>query len=159
VDRSAHEILDLQTLTGFGIAQLHGDETDQTISDVAARLPVIKAYRVRDQNSLDQARAQIQRLHTSGVDIYAALIDGYSAVAHGGTGVSVAQELVLAARGLHPRLILAGGLTPVNLGERLGWITPWAVDVASGVEVAPGLKSLEAVAAMLHTIADNVAGG
>ena len=155
VDRSADEIAQIQAITGFGIAQLHGDEPDGVIAQVAARMPVIKAFRIKNQASLEQAAVQLKRLQEQGVELLAALIDGYSAAAHGGTGVSVAHDLVLAALGLHPRLMLAGGLTPENLGERLGWLTPWAVDVASGVESEPGVKKLDAVAAMLRTIEED----
>lgn len=154
VDRSADEIIDLQAQIGFGIAQLHGDEPDETIAQVAARMPVIKAFRIKNLASLKQAAGQLEHLQLQGVTLLAALIDGYSASAHGGTGVSVAHDLVLAALGLYPRLMLAGGLTPENLAERLGWITPWAVDVASGVESRPGVKNLDAVAAMLRTISE-----
>lgn len=148
VDRSPEEIFDIAERSGIGVAQLHGDEADETIAIVAARMPVIKAFRIRDLKSLEAAAAQMERLRHAEVELSAALIDGYSAAAHGGTGVSVGKELVLAAEKLHPKLILAGGLTPENVAERLTWIKPWAVDVASGVESEPGVKRLDAVAEM-----------
>lgn len=158
VNRTPDEIFEIQARVGFGIAQLHGEETLETIQAVAARLPVIRAFRVKDAESLALARNQIAQLTAQNVSIYAALIDGYSAAAHGGTGVAVERHLVESAQGLHPRLMLAGGLSPNNLAERLGWIKPWAIDVASGVEISPGVKDLDAVLAMLRIISATPAG-
>lgn len=152
VDRSADEVLSLQKNTGFGIAQLHGSETNDTIVAIAKRVPVIRAFRVQDADSLEMARRQIESVESAGATLFAVLIDGYSPNAHGGTGQTVAEELVRQAVGLHPRLILAGGLRPENLAERLRWIRPWCVDVASGVESAPGIKDLAAVEAMSRCI-------
>ena len=152
VDRPASEILEIQSLTGIGIAQLHGDESDEAIAEVASAMPVIKAFRVKDKESLAEASNQLNRLTSLKVEILAALIDGYCASAHGGTGVGVAKELVLSAVSLYPNLILAGGLNPKNIADRLAWFQPWAVDVASGVEVSPGLKDLDAVVSMQRAI-------
>ncbi|MBI1324951.1 phosphoribosylanthranilate isomerase [bacterium] len=152
VDRSAEEILACQDIAGFGIAQLHGSESSETIVAVARRLPVIRAFRVQDSGSLEVARRQIDAVESAGVSLFAVLIDGYSPNAHGGTGQTVAEDLVRQAVALHPRLILAGGLRPGNLAERLKWIRPWCVDVASGVESAPGIKDLAAVEVMWRCI-------
>lgn len=152
VDRSAEEILACQVIAGFGIAQLHGSESSETIVAVARRLPVIRAFRVQDAGSLDAARRQIETVESAGATLFAVLIDGYSPNAHGGTGQTVAEDLVRQSVALHPRLILAGGLRPENLAERLRWIRPWCVDVASGVETAPGIKNLAAVEAMARCI-------
>src|SRR5690606_34839561 len=51
----------------------------------------------------------------------------------------------------HPRLILAGGLTPGNLARAIAALQPYAVDVASGVESAPGIKDAEAVRRFVAT--------
>ena len=158
VNRTPDEIFEIQAKVGFGIVQLHGEESLETICAVAARLPVIRAFRVKDAESMAHARDQIARLAAQNVSLYAALIDGYSAAAHGGTGVAVERHLVESARDLHPRLMLAGGLSPNNLAERLGWINPWAIDVASGVEISPGVKDPDAVSAMLRIISETSAG-
>ena len=152
VDRTAQEVLEIQQSTGFGIAQLHGDESDEIVAEVASKMPVIKAIRIKDHDSLERAGAQLARLKNLGVDLKAVLIDGYSASAHGGTGVSVAKDLVLSAISLYPNLILAGGLSPENLEDRLTWIQPWAVDVASGVESEPGVKQMDAVLSMVQMV-------
>lgn len=152
VDRPAGEVLSLQENTGFGIAQLHGSEPTEAIVAIASRIPVIRAFRVQDAGSLESARRQIESVDSAGVELFAVLIDGYSPNAHGGTGQTVAEDLVRQAVRLHPRLILAGGLRPENLAERLRWIRPWCVDVASGVESAPGIKDLAAVEAMSRCI-------
>ena len=152
VDRSAQEVIETHQATGFGIAQLHGDETAETVAEVASKLPVIKAFRIKDHDSLERAGHLLDLLKAKGVELKAVLIDGYSASAHGGTGVSVAKDLVISATRLHPNLILAGGLTPGNLAERLAWVQPWAVDVASGVESSPGVKQMDAVLSIVQMI-------
>jgi phosphoribosylanthranilate isomerase len=82
-------------------------------------------------------------------DLSAVLLDAYSDREFGGTGIPVdwgyAAELRqrLQERGIP--LLLAGGLTPENVGEAVARVKPYAVDVSSGVEAAPGLKDLDKV--------------
>ena len=70
----------------------------------------------------------------------------------GGTGRSIADALLDALPPL-PRLILAGGLTPENVAARVAQVGPWMVDVASGVESAPGRKDPARVAAFVRRAA------
>lgn len=152
VDRSAEEVLETLRSSNVRIAQLHGDEPTETVVAIARHVPVIRAFRVRDASSLANARAHIEAIEKEGIRLLAVLIDGYTAGAHGGTGQTVAENLVRSSGGLHPRVMLAGGLKPGNLAERLLWMRPWCVDVASGVETAPGIKDLSAVDAMARCI-------
>jgi phosphoribosylanthranilate isomerase len=84
----------------------------------------------------------------------ALLIDSRSPVGHGGTGTSydwqAAQHMF---RRIAPqlRLIAAGGLNPDNVAEAIRTLTPWGVDVATGVEAAPGRKDPARVAAFIRS--------
>jgi phosphoribosylanthranilate isomerase len=66
-------------------------------------------------------------------------VDAYVANEPGGTGTLIADG-IMANRPSLPRLILAGGLNPENVAERVREVRPWMVDVASGVELSPGRK-------------------
>lgn len=118
---------------GLDIVQLHGEETPKFCAAVNRR--VIKAFRVKDQSSLDQ----IRDYHVAGC-----LLDAWSPAAYGGTGETFNWELAAAAAASHG-IILAGGLTPDNVAEAVHRVRPYAVDVSSGVESAPGIKDWEKI--------------
>jgi phosphoribosylanthranilate isomerase len=125
----------LRAATGVGCLQLHGDESPD---DVRALLP--HAYKaVRVGSAEDVARAESMPGDYVMVD---ARVEG----ALGGTGKTFDWGLVvdLAQR---RKLVLAGGLTPENVGAAVARVRPWCVDVASGVERegAPGVKDLARV--------------
>jgi len=113
---------------GLDIVQLHGEETPEFCASVKRR--VIKAFRVKDQSSLDQI---------GDYDVAACLLDTWSPAAHGGTGETFNWEIAAAAAASRC-IILAGGLTPENVAEAVTAVRPYAVDVSSGVESAPGSK-------------------
>jgi phosphoribosylanthranilate isomerase len=117
---------------GLTIVQLHGDEGPSFCTEVARRTgaKVIKVARVRQ-------RADVQALRAFRTDFH--LLDAYVAGRPGGTGETFAWELVREHRRDRP-VILSGGLTPENVGEAIAAAHPFAVDVASGVESAPGIK-------------------
>jgi len=116
------------------LVQFHGDEDEDYCAEFA-RLgyPFLKALRVRDAASLDRA----DRFSTPHI-----LLDAHADNAYGGTGLrldpQVAAEAVRRFPGL--RIALAGGLKPENVAEAVQAVRPYAVDVASGVERAPGRK-------------------
>jgi phosphoribosylanthranilate isomerase len=118
------------------LAQLHGDETPEFCGRFAGRY--IKALRLRDAASL-QALAQ----YPCDLVLVDADTPGY-----GGSGqradVALAAEAAAARR-----VILAGGLTPENVGEAIAAVRPYGVDVAGGVEREPGVKDWLKVAAFV----------
>jgi phosphoribosylanthranilate isomerase len=112
-------------------AQLHGEESSQTVERVAACLPVIKALRLGQGNNGPD--------FSSFRSASAFLLDSAVSGQYGGTGATGNWHLARAAAQSH-RVILAGGLTPENVGEAIRIVRPYAVDVASGVESRPGKK-------------------
>ena len=84
------------------------------------------------------------------------LLDSHAPGALGGTGIALdwaGLDAEVAALGNRP-LVLAGGLAPDNVGCAIGALSPWAVDVSSGVESAPGVKDRDAVRAFLKAVRD-----
>lgn len=133
---------------GLTMLQLHGDEGPAFCAEAGRRTgcKVIKAARVR-------SRAEIQALSVFHVDYH--LLDGHVPGLRGGTGETFAWELARAHGDKLP-VVLSGGLTPVNVARAIAATHPFAVDVASGVELAPGRKDprkLEAFAREVRSTA------
>ncbi len=70
----------------------------------------------------------------------ALLVDAYHRRLYGGTGEQASLDVAQAVAAQTSRMMLAGGLAPDNVAARVSAIRPWGVDVASGVESAPGIK-------------------
>jgi phosphoribosylanthranilate isomerase len=115
--------------SGVRVLQLHGDEPPELCARLP--LPVVKAVRVGGALPLDALRAY---------PVAAFLLDAPSA-GYGGSGATFDWSLAEGVAGLGP-LILAGGLTPENVAAAVRRVRPYAVDVASGVESAPGVKDV-----------------
>jgi phosphoribosylanthranilate isomerase len=99
----------------------------------------VPAFRVKDAAGLDLVRRYVEAATALGRRPAAVLIDSHVEGQFGGTGRVAPWELLV---GFDPGvpLILAGGLTPDNVAEAISLVRPWGVDVASGVESAPGRK-------------------
>ncbi|MDZ4288050.1 MAG: phosphoribosylanthranilate isomerase [Prosthecobacter sp.] len=121
------------------VLQLHGDESPKQVSALLARgVPVIKALQVRDRDSLRQI---------GDYPCETILLDAYNPGLYGGAGATFPWELAVIAKEEFPdkRFILSGGLTPNNVRQAVQETQPAGVDVASGVESAPGIKDLALV--------------
>ncbi len=114
---------------GVSLLQFHGEETPEFCTQFGVRS--LKAFRIRDAASLTAL---------PGYPTDAWLLDAFSAAALGGTGESFNWDLAVAAKQLGRPIFLAGGLTPENVAAAVHRVQPFAVDVSSGVESAPGKK-------------------
>ncbi len=134
----------------LAMLQLHGDEGPEFCREAARRTgcKVIKAMRVRSNADVIAAEAYRVDFH---------LFDGHREGSPGGTGESFDWELLAGRRSVIP-MILAGGLTPDNVAEAISIVRPNAVDVASGVESAPGVKDHELMAAFVETASSSPVG-
>jgi phosphoribosylanthranilate isomerase len=119
-------------------AQFHGDETIEYCSAFAGKFPFLRAFGVRSPESLDG----ITSYGTNSV-----LLDAYCPGEYGGSGEAFDWALGQQFVDQHPdfNVVLAGGLTPESVAGAVAGVRPAAVDVASCVESAPGVKDLDLV--------------
>ncbi len=130
VDPTREEVLRARDLSGVGVVQLHGDEPPELCASIP--LPVVKAIRVSGSHALAALASY---------EVRAFLLDA-PGPDYGGSGDVFDWKLAAGAAREVP-VILAGGLHPGNVAEAIRAVRPWAVDVASGVESAPGVKDAE----------------
>jgi phosphoribosylanthranilate isomerase len=144
VNATLEEVTRAADQIGLSLLQLHGDEGPSFCGEAARRTGcrVIKAARVR-------SGADIQALGTFHTDFH--LLDSYREGVPGGTGETFAWELAR-SHPSKPPLILSGGLTPDNVADAIAIVRPYAVDVASGVESAPGRKDHDRMAAFAAAV-------
>jgi phosphoribosylanthranilate isomerase len=130
VDPTREEVLRAADQSGIAVAQLHGDEPPELCASLP--LPVLKAIRVAGAHALSALASY---------EVQGFLLDTPT-VGYGGSGQTFDWELAAEVARELP-IVLAGGLGPENVAEAVRIVHPWAVDVASGVERAPGVKDPE----------------
>ncbi len=151
----AVEIEDVVVSAGLTVAQLHGSFDASLVRALSAKfggdLNIIQtvAYAV-DATDRAEADAQFEQTLRGVFDegaVWAVLIDAAKSGASGGLGVAFdwahvgeIAERAMGVREPRPRVILAGGLNALNVATAIEMLRPWGVDVASGVEAAPGKK-------------------
>ena len=123
---------------GVSLLQFHGDEPSEFCTQFGVMS--LKAFRIRDAAALAAL---------PGYSTDAWLLDAFSPDALGGTGEQFNWDLALDAKKLGRPIFLAGGLTPENVAEAVRRVQPFAVDVSSGVESAPGKKDPAKVRAFI----------
>jgi len=148
VDQPAALVAEVADRLGLGIVQLHGQEPPEDLLTLG-RLQIIRAFRLDRASAWSGLNEYLERARALGRLPDAVLIDAYVAGKPGGTSATIADELLDCVPPLH-HLILAGGLTPQNVARQVARVRPWMVDVASGVERAPGRKDLGRVTAFIR---------
>lgn len=151
VNASAEEIREIVERVGLDFAQLSGDESLNTLSELDGI--AFKAIRPAD---VAAARADVERLAAAfpqGSAAPSILLDAYNPKLYGGTGETASESIARVVKAAAPRLMLAGGLNPNNVAGRVRRIRPWGVDVASGVESeTPGIKNVGLARAFIQAV-------
>lgn len=156
VNSTVEEVQDILNTCSLDLAQLHGDETPQMVASFNGK--AFKAIRLSAESaetsvypflkSVDDIRYPFQKSA-----LPALLVDASVNGAYGGTGVVADWDGAAELAKKYP-LLLAGGLTPENVAEAIHRVEPWGVDVASGVESAPGKKDSNKMKAFVQAVRD-----
>ena len=146
VNASAADICATLDTCGLNLAQLHGDEPPEMLSRLGGR--GFKAFR-GIPSSLDGFTRK---------DAPAFLVDASVKGEYGGTGITADWEGAAELAKNYP-FLLAGGLTPENVAEAVRKVQPWGVDVASGVEYAPGEKDANKMKAFVRAVRETMDHG
>ncbi|MCO7568151.1 phosphoribosylanthranilate isomerase [Pseudomonas sp. S 311-6] len=141
VNATRCELNEILEAVPLDLLQFHGDETPADCEGY--QRPWIKALRVRPGDDLEAACRQYAGAR--GI-----LLDTYVPGVPGGTGEAFDWSLVPAS--LSKPIILAGGLSPDNVGQAIAQVRPFAVDVSGGVEQAKGIKDAAKIEAFLRAV-------
>lgn len=138
-DASNEYILEIASLIGLDLIQLHGSETDEDVHNLA--MPVIKTLRVGDTLPDTHGASHAAWL----------LFDTYDERRAGGTGRRFDWSLLALYERSKP-FFLSGGLTPDNVVAAITLVRPDAIDIASGVESSPGVKDHAKLARLFERV-------
>ncbi len=141
VDADDVTILEAMRVTRCTAVQLHGNESPELAERLRTRFPVIKAFAVKDATALSAVR---------GYPADAYLLDAAVPGVAGGSGVAWDHHLLAGVTFDRP-VILAGGLNPMTVAPAVAVTKPYGVDVASGIESAPGVKDVALMKAFIET--------
>lgn len=140
VNATHDEMVRCDELCHFDLIQFHGDESPQECLAWGTR--AVRAVRLRSEADLPALDA----LRGVRMIICDAAVPGV----YGGTGQRANWELARRAVASGIPIVLAGGLTPDNVAEAVRAVRPFGVDVAGGVEAAPGIKDPDKIAALIR---------
>ena len=145
VNHDSHYIKATHNRVRFSLLQFHGNESPAFCRELseALSIPFIKAIRVKSTQDIQKAYADYK-------DAQGLLLDTYAAHQAGGTGTAFDWSLIPQHRALP--IILAGGLNSENLAQAITQVRPYALDVSSGVEQSPGIKSAKKIKAFVAQI-------
>lgn len=155
VNSPVEEIKDILQTCHLDLAQLHGDETPEMLSAFNGK--AFKAIRLSAETSVDESvypflkSVFIRESVTESVYKPVMLIDAAVKGVYGGSGVTADWTAAAELAKKYP-LLLAGGLTPENVADAVHQVQPWGVDVASGVESAPGEKDAGKMSAFVKAV-------
>jgi phosphoribosylanthranilate isomerase len=142
VNHSTNEIVETVRECGLRAVQLHGDEPPALVAELREVLPRVELILACRWSEVPEDLARFTgECQSNAARPDACLVEARVDGLYGGTGRTLPWEHLAGCwRAEWPRLILAGGLTCGNVGQAIRTVCPWGVDVAGGVEAAPGAK-------------------
>ena len=129
VNSEKHKVESVVRETGIDLVQYHGDESP--VQCESGSKPWMKAIRVSPEMDVQAEAARYARAS-------AIFLDAHDPTAYGGTGQCFDWRVI--PRKLPRPVILAGGLTPENVGKAIRIAVPYGVDVSGGIESSKGIK-------------------
>jgi phosphoribosylanthranilate isomerase len=140
LDQSQSEIDKILSEVSLDLLQFHGQESAELCR--AFPLPYLKAVSMQNSRSLQQALSDYP-------DAEGLLLDSHVAGQQGGSGKVFDWSVIEQCK---KPIWLAGGLNPGNVATAIEMVAPYAVDVSSGVESSPGIKSVERIKAFVDAV-------
>lgn len=151
VNASSDEIFAMRDEVKFDFAQLSGDESASLLQDLNG-----VGFKSIRPETRKMALDDVQRFEANfptNEHVPSLILDAFNPNLYGGTGETASVEVALDVQRQVPRMMLAGGLNPDNVAERIQMIQPWGVDVASGVEDGtPGIKDEAKVKVLIEAV-------
>ena len=148
VNMPPSEVNHIAEYCGLDCVQLSGDEPWDYLTDIEKQ--VIKAIRVRSQQDSEDIIAEISGGRQLLGESFICLLDCHIEGSYGGTGQTFDWRLARQVSQRFP-VIIAGGLSPQNVGEAIQIANPWGVDVSSGVETK-GVKDASKIEMFIQTV-------
>ena len=149
VNTKASEVNEIADFCGLDWVQLSGDESWEYCREI--NRPIIKAVRVGEHKGSREIISELEAgIGQLGEKRYLLLLDSEVKDKYGGTGMAFDWRLAHAVAERFP-VIVAGGLTPENVAEAIKTVSPWGVDVSSGVEVE-GTKDVAKIKAFIAAV-------
>jgi len=140
LDQERFEISSVVNSVALDVLQFHGNETERDCNYFG--LPWLKAVAMEDAESA--ARAELEYPGAMGL-----LLDSHARGERGGSGRSFDWSL---CRSLSKPVWLAGGLNAANVSQAIRSVSPYAVDVSSGVEASPGIKDASRISSFIRAV-------
>jgi len=146
VNEDLDAVEQIASAAGVSALQLHGNESPEYCKALASRY-LIKAFAAGEQFAPETVLQY---------DVDAILLDAFDRNAVGGVGGGTGQlgdwSIARQTKELFPKLFLAGGLSPENVGEAIARVQPYAVDACSRLESVPGRKDHARVRAFVAAV-------
>lgn len=149
VNSPLEEVRSILEIAQIDLAQLHGDEPVSVVEQLNGR-----GFKALRPTSETEAEIDAEWFAPYGPNAPVLLVDAYRKEQYGGTGHTADWTIATKLAQQYP-ILLAGGLTPDNVAEAVRQVRPWGVDVASGVECAPGKKDAAKMRAFVERARSN----